>query len=81
MGNGTMLTISLDERRALVTGGTRGIGQAITAALGRAGATVPTTVRSAPEQQLPLPADRDDQMLRAGADLVSAYTLIENDLG
>src|ERR1700761_6305442 len=42
------LTIDLGGTRALVTGGTRGIGQAIATRLAAAGATVLTTARSAP---------------------------------
>jgi NAD(P)-dependent dehydrogenase (short-subunit alcohol dehydrogenase family) len=43
------LSIDLHDTRALVTGGTRGIGQAIAARLAHAGATVLTTARSAPD--------------------------------
>src|ERR1700759_4893544 len=42
------LTIDLGGTRALVTGGTRGIGQAIATRLAAAGATVLPTARSAP---------------------------------
>jgi NAD(P)-dependent dehydrogenase (short-subunit alcohol dehydrogenase family) len=42
------LSIDLGGTRALVTGGTRGIGQAIATRLTEAGATVLTTARSAP---------------------------------
>jgi NAD(P)-dependent dehydrogenase (short-subunit alcohol dehydrogenase family) len=41
----------LDGRRALVTGGTRGIGEAVAARLREAGARVLTTARSAPKHQ------------------------------
>src|SRR6266852_4649955 len=38
--------VELDGRRALVTGGTKGIGEAVTARLREAGATVLTTART-----------------------------------
>src|SRR6201988_2393289 len=41
--------LGLDGKRALVTGGTKGVGQAVVAALSEAGATVLTTARSRPE--------------------------------
>src|SRR5262249_34684319 len=41
--------LDLEGKRALVTGGTRGIGQAVVAALHDAGATVLSTARSHPE--------------------------------
>jgi NAD(P)-dependent dehydrogenase (short-subunit alcohol dehydrogenase family) len=42
--------LELTGKRALVTGGTKGVGQAVVAALREAGATVLTTARSRPEQ-------------------------------
>src|ERR1700684_1005816 len=48
MTTDTALSIDLHGTRALVTGGTRGIGQAIAARLAQAGATVLTTARTAP---------------------------------
>jgi NAD(P)-dependent dehydrogenase (short-subunit alcohol dehydrogenase family) len=42
---------SLDGRRALVTGGTKGAGAAIADRLRAAGATVTVTARSMPEHQ------------------------------
>jgi hypothetical protein len=42
--------LELTGKRALVTGGTKGVGQAVLAALREAGATVLTTARSQPEQ-------------------------------
>ena len=41
--------LGLEGKRALVTGGTKGVGQAVVAALREAGATVLTTARSRPE--------------------------------
>ena len=42
--------LELTGKRALVTGGTKGVGQAVVAALREAGATVLTAARSRPEQ-------------------------------
>ena len=42
--------LELTGKRALVTGGTKGVGQAVVVALREAGATVLTTARSRPEQ-------------------------------
>jgi hypothetical protein len=41
--------LGLEGKRALVTGGTKGVGQAVVGALREAGATVLTTARSRPE--------------------------------
>ena len=41
--------LELEGKRALVTGGTKGVGQAVVAALREAGAAVLTTARSRPE--------------------------------
>lgn len=70
-----MLTISLGGRRALVTGGTRGIGQAISAALGQAGATVLTTARSAPEEPADGPFIQADASTPEGAAAIAGYAL------
>jgi NAD(P)-dependent dehydrogenase (short-subunit alcohol dehydrogenase family) len=45
------LPIELEGRRAVVTGGTKGIGQAVVAQLAGAGARVLTTARSAPAEK------------------------------
>jgi NAD(P)-dependent dehydrogenase (short-subunit alcohol dehydrogenase family) len=42
--------LALEGKRALVTGGTKGVGQAVVAVLREAGATVLTTARSRPER-------------------------------
>ena len=58
------LPIELEGRRAVVTGGTKGIGQAVVAHLAGAGARVLTTARSAP----------------AAADAPAGVTFIEADV-
>src|SRR5260370_32813858 len=57
--------LQLDSRRALVTGGTRGIGKAVVARLLEAGATVLTTART-------LPAELPDRVLFVAADIATA---------
>jgi len=52
--------LELMGKRALVTGGTKGVGQAVVATLREAGATVLTTARSRPER-----ADHSDQFVAA----------------
>ena len=52
--------LGLEGKRALVTGGTKGVGQAVVATLREAGATVLTTARSRPER-----ADRPDHFVTA----------------
>jgi hypothetical protein len=52
--------LELEGKRALVTGGTKGVGQAVVATLREAGATVLTTARSEPER-----ADHADQFVAA----------------
>jgi NAD(P)-dependent dehydrogenase (short-subunit alcohol dehydrogenase family) len=44
--------LELEGRRALVTGGTKGVGEAVVATLREAGATVLTTARSRPENAI-----------------------------
>jgi NAD(P)-dependent dehydrogenase (short-subunit alcohol dehydrogenase family) len=58
--------LELDGRRALVTGGTQGIGAAVVARLRDAGATVLTTARSTPAVALP------DKTLFVAADVATA---------
>src|SRR5205823_2765266 len=57
--------LELDGRRALVTGGTKGIGKAVAARLREAGATVLTTARSRPD-------DLAETDLFVAADLATA---------
>ena len=45
--------LELTERRALVTGGTKGIGAAVVACLREAGATVLATARTQPDRHEP----------------------------
>ena len=52
MTTDTALSIDLHGQRALVTGGTRGMGRAIATRLAQADATVLTTARTAPEPAL-----------------------------
>jgi NAD(P)-dependent dehydrogenase (short-subunit alcohol dehydrogenase family) len=52
--------LELEGRRALVTGGTKGVGKAVVATLREAGATVVTTARSRPESAI-----RGDQFVAA----------------
>ena len=66
-------TRELDGRRALVTGGTKGIGEAVAARLREAGATVLTTARARPRhRRRPLRGGRPRHRrgLRAVADAV-----------
>jgi NAD(P)-dependent dehydrogenase (short-subunit alcohol dehydrogenase family) len=62
----------LDGRRALVTGGTRGIGEAVAARLREAGARVLTTARSAPKHQDALFVAADITTLRGCAAVADA---------
>src|SRR5260370_27777538 len=57
--------LQLDGRRALVTGGTQGIGKAVVARLREAGATLLTTART-------LPAELPDRVLFVAADIATA---------
>jgi NAD(P)-dependent dehydrogenase (short-subunit alcohol dehydrogenase family) len=58
-------------QRALVTGGTKGVGEAVVAALREAGATVLTTARSRPED-LPHP----DQFIAAGVSTAEGCAVV-----
>ena len=57
--------LQLDGRRALVTGGTQGIGKAVVARLREAGAKLLTTART-------LPAELPDRVLFVAADIATA---------
>src|SRR5437016_14518564 len=57
--------LQLEGRRALVTGGTQGIGKAVVTRLLEAGATVLTTART-------LPAELPDRVMFVAADIAAA---------
>ena len=63
--------LELSNKRALVTGGTRGIGAAVVEVLRAAGVTVLATARSVPDRG---PAGRSDRSVRrvAGFDTAAA---------
>ncbi|WP_436411657.1 SDR family oxidoreductase [Variovorax ginsengisoli] len=63
--------VELEGRRALVTGGTKGIGAAVVAQLTRAGATVLTTARSAPADRGKAAFVAADLSTAAGCDEVA----------
>jgi NAD(P)-dependent dehydrogenase (short-subunit alcohol dehydrogenase family) len=72
------LDLELIDRRALVTGGTRGVGAALVDALREAGARVVATARSAPDR--PVEGVRffaADLATAAGASAVADFTLKE----
>jgi NAD(P)-dependent dehydrogenase (short-subunit alcohol dehydrogenase family) len=72
----TALSIDLKGQRALVTGGTRGIGQAIATRLHEAGATVLTTARSAAADPLPgIEFVQADVSTAAGAAVIAGAAL------
>ena len=69
-------THELSDKRALVTGGTKGIGEAIVKQLRRAGATVITTARSKPDElQSPELFIQSDISTPAGVDKVAKEVL------
>jgi len=63
--------LELEGKRALVTGGTKGVGEAVVAALREAGATVLTTARSLPKN-LPNP----DQFIAADVSTAEGCTAV-----
>jgi NAD(P)-dependent dehydrogenase (short-subunit alcohol dehydrogenase family) len=63
--------LQLEGKRALVTGGTKGVGQAVVATLREAGATVLTTARSRPER-----ADHPDHFVTADVSTVEGCALV-----
>lgn len=69
-------THELSDKRALVTGGTKGIGEAIVKQLRQAGATVMTTARSKPDElQSPELFIQSDISTPAGVDKVAKEVL------
>jgi NAD(P)-dependent dehydrogenase (short-subunit alcohol dehydrogenase family) len=69
-------THELSDKRALVTGGTKGIGEAIVKRLRQAGATVMTTARSKPDElQSPELFIQSDISTPAGVDKVAKEVL------
>ncbi|MFF3440369.1 SDR family oxidoreductase [Streptosporangium sp. NPDC002721] len=71
----TFISDSLDGRRALVTGGSRGTGAAIARRLARAGATVLVTSRTRPDDVEPELFVAADVSTREGADSVVEQVL------
>ena len=65
--------LGLEGKRALVTGGTKGVGQAVVAALCEAGATTLTTARSRPES-LPTPSTSSSPIFRRWKDAPPSLT-------
>jgi NAD(P)-dependent dehydrogenase (short-subunit alcohol dehydrogenase family) len=64
-------------KRALVTGGSKGIGEAIANRLRRGGATVMATARTVPEEADPKQFIQADVCTRAGADHIIKTTLAQ----
>ena len=65
--------LELEGKRALVTGGTKGVGQAVVAALREAGAVVLTTARSRPEV-FPTSSTSSSPIFRRWTDAPSSRT-------
>jgi NAD(P)-dependent dehydrogenase (short-subunit alcohol dehydrogenase family) len=65
--------LGLEGKRALVTGGTKGVGQAVVAALREAGAMVLTIARSQPER-LPTLSTSSSPMYRRWKDAPPSRT-------
>ncbi len=65
--------LELEGRRALVTGGTKGVGEAVVAALREAGATVFTTARSRPENLA-----HADRFVRADVSTAEGCAVVAN---
>ena len=68
--------LALQGKRALVTGGTKGIGAAVVAALRDAGATVLTTARSRPAQ-----LTQADQFVTADVSTAAGCALVAQAVG
>ncbi len=65
--------LELEGKRALVTGGTKGVGEAVVAALREAGATVFTTARSRPENLA-----HTDRFVRADVSTAEGCAVVAN---
>ena len=68
--------LELEGRRALVTGGTKGVGEAVVASLREAGATVLTTARSRPESAI-----RGDQFVAADVSTAEGCAVVASAVG
>ena len=70
MQNQSKTSSEFDKKRVLVTGGTRGIGEAIVARLVGGGATVMATARTVPPGKTPDQFIQADASTREGVDRV-----------
>jgi NAD(P)-dependent dehydrogenase (short-subunit alcohol dehydrogenase family) len=68
--------LELEGKRALVTGGTKGVGKAVVATLREAGATVLTTARSRPER-----ADHAEQFVAADVSTAEGCAVVAQAVG